>query len=206
VEVEVLDGGGQLIHREGGEHRRQDALGSGVFAQSLEKLDSALSRHFQIQQNKFWKCPVTIGEPALAKYEVERFNSIGEAQYFLGRANTAEGAHSQFGIRKIVFNQQDLDLVPFVQGRSRRSESRDFLHSRLCAAKLPQQERVRVRSFPVLLRASGADAVTGVKIHAQQNGFAGVGGGLQARGHLAQVEGCDARVGDAGGQEHGGTG
>jgi hypothetical protein len=71
-----LDVGGQLIHRERCEYRDNDALGSGVLAQSLEKLDSADSRHFQIQQNEFWQCLVAIREPALAKYEVERFNSI----------------------------------------------------------------------------------------------------------------------------------
>ncbi|HXP26774.1 MAG TPA: hypothetical protein VN891_13390, partial [Steroidobacteraceae bacterium] len=111
--------------------------GGGVFAQSVEKLDSANSRHFKVQQNQLWQRLVTVGKPAFAKNEIERFNSVREAQYFLGCANTTQCPHRQFGIRKIVLNQEDLDLVPFIQGLARMPESRTFLHLGV-AAKLPQ--------------------------------------------------------------------
>ena len=71
--------------------------------------------------------------------------------------------------------------------------SRNLLHSAPCAAKPPQQERIGIRRFPVLLRASGADAMACVVVDAQQYGFSGGGGGLQSRGHFTQVKRRDTR-------------
>src|SRR6266481_2338015 len=46
--------------------------------------------------------------------------------------------------------------------------------------------------------------MAGVVVDAQQNGFSGRGGGLQWCGHLRWVKGRDARICDAGGEQHGG--
>jgi hypothetical protein len=81
----------------------------------------------------------------------------------------------------------------------------DFRLGSWRARKLPQQEGMRICHFPVLLRASGTDAMAGVVVDAQQNGFSGRSGGLQSRGHLRCVKGRNARVSDAGGEQHGGV-
>ena len=105
-----------LIHHKRAEYRDHDVHRGTVLPQSLEKFDSSHSRHFKIEQNQLWQGLIAVGEPALAKNEVERFISIGQAQYFLRHARSAESAHRQFGIRNVVFNEEDVDPIPLVHG------------------------------------------------------------------------------------------
>jgi len=89
VHVEPLPFEGNLFERVRGEYRNRDVRRGRVFAQSLQKLDSAEPRHFQIEQDELGQGVVAFAKSGLSKNEVERFNAIGESQYLLGDANSA---------------------------------------------------------------------------------------------------------------------
>ena len=61
--------------------------------------------------------------------------------------------------------------------------------------ELPQQKTVDVRQLVVALAGGAAYAVAGLRIQAQQHGFAAAGGGLQAGGGLGAVAALSGGVG-----------
>ena len=63
---------------------------------------------------------------------------------------------------------------------------------------LPEQKDVGIGRLTVLLRASRANTVAGIVVHAEEDGLARSGCRLQARGHLGDMEWGNAWISDAG--------
>jgi hypothetical protein len=69
-------------------------------------------------------------------------------------------------------------------------------------AELPEQERERVGELFVALLLRRAVAVTGVEVDAQKHGLSARRSRLQPRRHLRRLPRVDARIVDAGHDQH----